>query len=179
MYATAGTRTASSSTRRPSRSANRCRWTRSFRPRYSGGSGAGSPSALGMVALVRGGPRRIVVSVDLARTLSDDAPVPEVSPEPADVQLGDVKRGRALEDPLGHHSPDASRARDPVDRHPGRDPESRTAGHRPQRVVTVRREPVRAVDQLEDLGLLDRGKPSNGPSQKWLEHLPLGRKQLL
>ena len=131
------------------------------------------------LALVAGKPRRVVVAVHLAGLLGDVAAVAEMGAESADVQLPHVDGGLPLEDPLGHHASDAPRARDPVDRHPRRHPEAGLAGHRAERVVAVRREAVRPVDELQDLGLLDGREPPHRSRQQGLEQRPIAREQLL
>ena len=137
------------------------------------------PEGPAPLALVGRELERVVVAVHLARLLGDVAPVGKMGAEAADVQLPDVDRGLALEDPLGHDAPDTARARDPVDRHARRHPEARPPRDRAQGVVPVRREAVGPVDQLDDLGLLDGREAADRPGEQRLEQLPLAGEELL
>ena len=88
------------------------------------------------------------------------------------VHVPDVEGGRALDDPLGDELPHPAGARQSVRAEAGRDPEAADVG-RPQDELAVRRERLRAVDELHDLHLAERRDPHDRVLHELLEPRPV------
>ena len=121
----------------------------------------------------------VVVVIDLARLLGDEVGVAVVCAEAADVHLVQVERWLAVDDPLGHHLAHAAGPGNAVERHAGGDEKPGHTRHRAEAVVAVGRHGVRAVDQLDDLGLLDQRDAPQRALHHRLEQFPILGQQLL
>ena len=117
----------------------------------------------------------VIVVVHLACFLGDEAGVAVVRAEAANVHLVQVERRLAIDDPLGHHLADAARPGDAVERHAGRNKKTGHARHGAKAVLAVRRDGVRAVDELDDLGAFDQRDAPERPLHHRLEQFPIFR----
>ena len=121
------------------------------------------------------GPGHLVVQAeDLGGALAQEGAVVGVRPEPADIHGPQVHRRLALGHPLGQVLARAAGAGDAEGVEPGRHEQAAQLRRLAQEEVVVRGEALRAVDELGELGLLQRGNaPAAGP-QRLGEPFPVG-----
>jgi hypothetical protein len=100
-----------------------------------------------------------------------------VAAEAAGVHLPDVEAGETLDDPLGQQLPHPAGACEPVCAEAGRHPEPAYV-RRPKDELAVRRESLRAVDQLDHLGIPELGHPHECALHQLLEARPVLGEQL-
>ena len=117
----------------------------------------------------------VVIVVHLARLLGDEAGVTVIRAEAANVHLVQVERRLAVDDPLGHHLADTARSGDAVERHAGRNKKTGNARHGAKAVLAVRRDGVRAVDELDDFGAFDQRDAPERPLHHRLKQFPIFR----
>ena len=119
----------------------------------------------------------VVIRIGLPRQPGGETRVAIRVAEPPCPVRTDIDARVTGRDPASQCPPDAAARAEPVERQPGRDPETANPGERTQERVRIGGHGVRVADQSDRFGIGEEREPSHGASHERGETFPVGRER--
>ena len=116
---------------------------------------------------------RVEAPEGLRRLLVEPSAIVGPPPRPRDVDLGEIHRGVAFDDPLGERLPCARAVDDSLRVEPGRDPEARGLGELAEMEVRVGGEALRTSEVVLEADVAEDRQPFAGVGEDRREVLPI------